>query len=451
MSIRCAGIRVLAWSMALGCVAPSFAVVGSWDSLRTLSRQDSSPAPWIELGRSALRANKDDLAKGYFDRAITLSNHAEEPILSIGFLWLENGRLETSLPYLIPNLFRLNAGQLGRLEQALADGGHVSAVILALRQQASRRKGFSPGTSLAAEWAFHFGRYALCRDILIPHAGALDSASAHRFLLSVFYGGYKTPPGVIRKAASGFGSVEIQSLAALNLARQGYFKEARSFISERTPLPVRGYIHALELDAYDKIDESTEFFRQALDSKWPEFHVVAMAELFKHYAITGNRYKVDQLWDEIQQGGEEDSPPALQELLACQFSLRGYEKQAHSIYQSLYRSHPDRPAALRALWDELALDDSTGLQKHIQNLLAIDPLDCDANQLALRYFRAHNQYRKAVHHGRNVVLYCPDAVDPYFDLAQSLLSVSRPAEARLYFGKYVRRGGDPARVPTYMR
>jgi hypothetical protein len=337
------------------------------------------------------------------------------------------------------------------LEQALADGGHVSAVILVLRQQASRRRGFSPEASLAAEWAFHFGRYALCRDILIPYAGTLDSASAHRFLLSVFYGGYKMPPGVIRKSASGFESAEIQSLAALGLAQQGDFKEARSFISERTPLPIRGYIHALELDASDKIDESTEFFRQALDSKWPEFHVVVMAELFKHYAITGNRYKVDQLWDEIRQGGEEDAPPALQELLARQFGLRGYEKQAHSIYQSLYRSHPDRPSALRALWDELVTDDSTGLQKHIQNLLAIDPLDCEANQLALRYFMAHHQDRKAVHYGRNVVLYCPDAVDPYFDLAQALLSVSRPAEARLYFAKYVRRGGDPARVPTYMR
>jgi hypothetical protein len=451
MSIRGAGIRVLAWSMALGCVAPSFAVVGSVDSLRVPARQDSSPATWIELGRSAIRANQDDLAKGYFDRAIELANHAEEPILSIGFTWLENGRLETSLPYLIPNLSRLNADQLGRLGRVLADSGHVSAVIMILRQQASRSRGFSPAASLAAEWAFHFGRYALCRDILIPHAGALDSASAHRFLLSVFYGGYKTPPDIIRKTASDFESVEIKSLAALILAQQRDFKEARSFVSERTPLPIRGYIHALELEAYEKIEESTEFFRQALDSKWPEFHIVAMAELFKHYAITGNRYKVDQLWDEIQQGGEEDTPPALQELLARQFSLRGYEKQAHSIYQSLYRSHPDRPAALRALWDELVSDDSTGLQRHIQNLLAVDPLDCEANQLALRYLKAHNQNRKAVHHGRNVVLYCPDAVDPYFDLAQALLSVSRPAEARLYFAKYVRRGGDPARVPTYMR
>jgi hypothetical protein len=42
-------------------------------------------------------------------------------------------------------------------------------------------------------------------------------------------------------------------------------------------------------------------------------------------------------------------------------------------------------------------------------------------------------------------------VEPYFELATALLSLSKPDEARTYFGKYVKSGGDKTRIPTYMR
>ena len=371
--------------------------------------------------------------------------------LRVGLNWLARGKTESALPYLIPHLALLNPMQLEYIEGRLENSRHAAAALVVLRYHASIGKTFLPESGRAGALAFRTGQFQVCRDLLAPFAGDLDSASAHRLLLANFYIGGKLDPGIIRKAASRSGLPEVQALASLNLSLQGNFKEARSYLDGQTPPPVRNFIHALELDAGDKTDEATDYFKQALDSKWPEFHTVAMAELFKHYAITGNRYKADQLW-ELMKGGEEDeTPPALQELLAWQLGIRNYEKQAHYLYTNLYGTHPDRPVVLKALWNELVMDDSTSLRTHIQSLLSRESLDCDANIFAMRYARAHHSNLEVVYFAGNVLLYCPDAVEPYLDLANALLELSRPAEARVYFGKYVERGGDRNKVPTYMR
>jgi len=372
--------------------------------------------------------------------------------LSTALLSLEKGRLEASLPELIPNLSHLQPEQIVVLEKALENSPHLSTAILVLRHDASRNSGFSAAARRASELAFKSGQFALCEDILASHAGDLDSASAHRFLLCSFYAEDRTDPKAIRLAAAASSSaIEIQSLAALDLAQSREFREARSFLSGGTPVPVRSYVEAQELDAADKTDESMDYFRDALDSKWPEFRVLVMAELFKHYSLTGNRYKTEQLWDDIKADEEIDTLSALKELLAYQLGLRGYEKQARYLYRSLYQSGPVHPVVLQALWDELIADDSAGLNAHIQALLAVDSLDCNANQLAMRYAKTQGQTPGVVRYGQNVVLYCQDAVEPYLDLANALLEVGRPSEARIYFGKYLERGGDRNNVPTYMR
>ncbi len=376
----------------------------------------------------------------------------------VGLSWVSSlaasRSLEDSLPVLLSNLSHLKSAQLAGLETELENSPHVSAAILVLREDASRRSGFSPAAERAGESAFRAGLLALCPDFLAPSGGGLVSASARRFLLAGFYGGIRLGAESIRLAASRSNAVEVQSLAALNLSQWGNFKEADAFLSGRTPAPIRDYIHAQELDAADKTDASLDYFRNAFDSpdlEWPGFHVVVVAELFKHYSLTGNRYKADQLWDDIKADEGIDTLPALKEFLAAQLGLRGYEKQARALYRSLYPSHPARPAELKALWDEFMAEDSTGLEAQIRSLLAVDSLDCDANQFAMRYAKSRHQSREIIHRGRNVVLYCPDVVEPYLDLANALLETAHPAEARVYFGKYVERGGDRNNVPTYMR
>ncbi len=409
-----------------------------------------NPEFWIQSGQRAIKAHQEDLAKGYFDQAVKLSKSAPEPIVRIGILWLKAGRLETSLPYLLPNLSWLNTAQLARLGKLLEDKHHLSAAILVLRYQASQSKTFSAEAAHAAALAFHSGQFALCSEILVPYAGELDSASASRFLLANFYTGGKLGSDLVRKVALRSGQ-EVQSLAALILSLQGSFKEARSYVIGNFPLPVRSFIKARELDAGNRTDDAVDYFKLGLDSKWPEFRIVVITEFFKHYSLTGNRYKVDQLWEEIKGQEESDTLAALKELLAYQLGLRGYEKQSRYLYRSLYRLDPGRPAALKALWEELITDDSLGLDLQIQSLLKKDSLDCDANLLAMRFARVHGENRAVVHHGRNTVLYCPDVVEPYLDLANALLAVSRPDEARIYYAKFIRRGGDRNRIPTYMR
>jgi tetratricopeptide (TPR) repeat protein len=237
----------------------------------------------------------------------------------------------------------------------------------------------------------------------------------------------------------------------LNQALLGDFRAVRGYLddpSTTAPGPVKSYLRAQQLAASDKIEEAVEPFEEALESTWPEFRVIATAELYKHFSLTGNRYKADQLWEDIR---ERDTSTVLKEFLAFHLARRRYEKQAHYLYKSLYRSTSGRPEVLKALWDKLADEDPDGLGQQVKSLLAVDPLDCDANELAMRYFKMKEQNRELVYHGRNVVLYCYDVVEPYFELATALLSLSKPDEARTYFGKYVKSGGDKTRIPTYMR
>jgi hypothetical protein len=91
------------------------------------------------------------------------------------------------------------------------------------------------------------------------------------------------------------------------------------------------------------------------------------------------------------------------------------------------------------------------LLSQIQSLVMSDSLDCDANRLAMRFFRDHQDYSGVVRYGVKTVAYCPDAVEPYSDVGNALLELRRAVEAKVYFAKYLERGGDRNKVPTYMR
>src|SRR4051812_8726694 len=81
----------------------------SEDSLQALvAREPDNPAHWMQLGTLAARNNQVDLAKGYFDEAIKLSGNQGKTILEVGDLWLSQGRVKASLPYLMPNLGHLD-------------------------------------------------------------------------------------------------------------------------------------------------------------------------------------------------------------------------------------------------------------------------------------------------------------------------------------------------------
>jgi tetratricopeptide (TPR) repeat protein len=383
--------------------------------------------------------------------AVSASGAESQDSLKAGLSQLEKGNVEAAYPHLIPSLSGLNVNQLLQLEQGLAAKKHPYAEFLVLRYHASLGDQFSPVTAKAAESAFRIGQWTVCRDLLAPHVFELDSVSARLLLMSNFYEGGKLNPVIIRRAASRSRFTEVQSLAALNLSLQGSYREARVYLNRNTPQAIRSYVQAQELAAADKVDEAAEYFRQSLDSQWPEFKAVATAELYRHFALTGNRYKADQVWNGVKEEVEADTLPGTKELMAHQFALRGYEKQAMFLYRNLYRSGVPRAAVLNALWSEMVVDDSTGLLSQIQSLVMSDSLDCDANRLAMRFFRDHQDYPGVVRYGVKTVAYCPDAVEPYSDVGNALLELRRAVEAKVYFAKYLERGGDRNKVPTYMR
>ena len=404
----------------------------------------SSPIESVERKLSALPVAL--LVVFFLCAAPSFAATSRDSSLRVGLNNLAVGKTEAALPFLIPKLDLLNPQQLEFLEERLQLTKHTSVALMVLRHHASREKGFSRPAGLAGTLAFRNGQFQVCRDILAPFVANLDTGSAYRFLLSNFFIGGKLDPDIVRKAASRSDNPDVKDLVALNYALQGNFKEARLNLDRHTPASIQNFIQAKELDAADKIEEATDYFRKALDTPWPEFRVVVQAELFKHYSLTGNRLKADQLWEMFNGDADLGSNAALRELLAYQLGIRNYEKQMLALYSNLYHSHPDRPVVLKALWNDLLANDSTGLNAHIHTLLAADSLDCDANVLAMRYASARHNNPEVMGHGGHVLLYCTDPVEPY--LSKAMLELNLHVEPRAYFGIYVERGGDKNSVPT---
>lgn len=429
----------------------------SEDSLQALvAREPDNPVHWMRLGTLAARNNQVDLAKGYFDEAIKLSGNQGKTILEVGDVWLSQGRVKASLPYLMPNLAHLDPARLDQLQNGLDKERLYSAQLLVLRSLGARTQAFDPVNRHLAMLAFYLGDYALCQATLARFADQLDYEAARNLLLVSFFTGGNPDPKAIAALRKRFPEVEIGYLAACNAAQQGRWGEVRTFLKREAASPsYRDYyelLHAMEAAADDRNDEAVEAYQKALESAtWDRIKVVINAELYRLYSSTGNKFKSDQTWDQLKEDYQE-ADPEVQEFMARQLAARGYEKQAKYFYRVALRRKPGTPASLAALWDDLiANEDYQVISDNLKALLERDPLSCEGNTLAMEFHQKQRNDKELLPYGRNATVYCYESLEPYLVLGNTLLNLSRPEEARGYFSTYIRKGGDANKVPISLR
>lgn len=429
----------------------------SEDSLQALvTREPDNPANWMKLGTLAARGNQIDLAKGYFDEAIKLSGNQGKTILEVGDVWLSQGRVKASLPYLMPNLSHLDPARLDQLQNGLDKERLYTAQLLVLRNLGGRTQAFQPVNRHLAMLAFYLGDYALCEATLARFTDQLDLEAARNFLLVSFFMGGNPDPKAIAALRKRLPEVEIGYLAALNWAQQGKWGEVRDFLKREAHSPsYRDYyelLRGMEAAADDRADEAVEAYQKSLESaSWDRVKVVINAELYRLYSTTGNKFKADQTWDQLKEDYQE-AEPELQEFMARQLGARGYEKQAKYFYRVALRRRPGSQAALAALWEDLmANEDYQTISDNLKALLDRDPLSCEGNSLAMDFHMRQKNDKEVLPYGRNATVYCYDSLEPYLVLGNALLNLSRPDEARGYFSTYIRKGGDVNKVPISLR
>jgi tetratricopeptide (TPR) repeat protein len=429
----------------------------SEDSLQALvAREPENPAHWMKLGTLAARNSQIDLAKGYFDEAIKLSGNQGKTILEVGDVWLSQGRVKASLPYLMPNLGHLDPARLDQLQNGLEKERLYSAQLLVLRNLGLRTQSFQPVNRHLAMLAFYLGDYALCEATLARFADQLDLEAARNLLLVSFFMGGAPEPKVIATLRKRFPVVEIGYLSAFNAAQSGKWGEVRDFLKrEANSASYRDYyelLHAMEAAADDRSEEAAEAFEKARETAaWDRIKVVINAELYRLYSSTGNKFKSDQIWEQLKEDYQE-ADPELQEFMARQLAMRGYEKQSKYFYRVALRRKPGSPTALAALWDDLmANEDWESASDNLKALLERDPLSCEGNTLAMEFHQQQKNDKELLPYGRNATVYCYEALEPYLVLGNTLMNLSRPEEARSYFSTYIRKGGDVNKVPISLR
>jgi len=429
----------------------------SEDSLQALvTREPDNPVHWMKLGALAARGNQIDLAKGYFDEAIKLSGNQGKTILEVGDVWLSQGRVKASLPYLMPNLGHLDPARLDQLQNGLDKERLYSAQLLVLRNLGSRTQAFQPVNRHLAMLAFYLGDYVLCQSTLARFADQLDLEAARNLLLVSFFMGGTPDPKVVATLRKRFPEVEIGYLAALNSAQQAKWGEVREFLKhEANSASYRDYfqlLRAMEAAADDRADEAVDAYQKSLElATWDRLKVVINAELYRLYSTTGNKFKADQTWDQLKEDYQE-ADPEVQEFMARQLGARGYEKQAKYFYRVALRRRPGSAAALAALWEDLmANEDYQTISDNLKAMLDRDPLSCEGNTLAMDFQMRQKNDKDLLPYGRNATVYCYDALDPYLVLGNALVNLSRPDEARSYFSTYIRKGGDANKVPISLR
>lgn len=429
----------------------------SEDSLQALvTREPDNPANWMKLGTLAARGNQIDLAKGYFDEAIKLSGNQGKTILEVGDIWLNQGRVKASLPYLMPNLTHLDPARLDELQNSLDKERLYSAQLLVLRNLGSRTQAFQPVNRHLAMLAFYLGDYALCQATLARFSDQLDLEAARNLLLVSFFMGGNPDPKTVATLRKRFPEVEIGYLAALNSAQQGKWGEVREFLKHEAHSPsYRDYfelLRGMEAAADDRADEAVDAYQKSLEAAtWDRIKVVISVETYRLYSTTGNKFKSDQTWDQLKEDYQE-ADPELQEFMARQLAARGYEKQAKYFYRVALRRRPGSPAALAALWEDLmGNEDYQAASDNLKALLDRDPLSCEGNTLAMDFQMRQKNDKDLLPYGRNATVYCYDALDPYLVVGNALVNLSRPDEARGYFSTYIRKGGDVNKVPISLR
>lgn len=426
------------------------------DALQSLVAQEpENPVHWLQLGVLASRNGQIDLAKGYFDEAIKLSGRTGKVILQVGGIWLTQGRVKQSLPYLMPNLAHLDSTQLDFLQAGLEKEKMASVQLIVLRHLSSRTQAFLPLNRKAALMAFQQGDYALCRSILVRSIPQLDYESARNLLLVGFILG----TGLDSKPLAGIGKRfphgEIAILTALNHAVAGRWRDARSMLGREAKSPsYRDYYYlarGMEAAADDRPEDAVRFYEAALVSSWDRLRAIIYAELYRLYSSTGNKFKSDQVWETLKQEYQE-ADPDLQEFTGRQLHARGYEKQSKYFYRVLLRKRPGNVTALKALWDDLLeKEDEQAIGDNLKAALEDDPLSCEANTLAMDWHYRNKNDKDLLPYARNATIYCYESLEPYYVLGTTLLNLSKPDEARVYFATYIRKGGDANRVPLNLR
>ena len=428
----------------------------SEDSLQAMvSREPDNPVHWMKLGTLAARNAQVDLAKGYFDEAIKLSGNQGKTILEVGDVWLSQGRIKTSLPYMMPNLAHLDPARLDQLQNGLEKEHLYSAQLLVLRNLGSRTQSYLPVNRKTAVLAFRQGDYALCQAILARFSDQLEYESARNLLLVNYFLNGNLDPKIPASLLKRFPQGEMSYLVNLNQAQQGKWKDVREFLKREANSPsYRDYynlIKAMEAAAEDRNDEAAAAYQKALETPWDRLRVVVHADLYRLYASTGNKFKSDQIWETLKEEYQ-DMDPELQEFMARQLQIRNYEKQSKYFYRVVLRRKPGNAAALTALWDDLmGNEDYQTISDNLKVLLDRDPLSCEGNTLAMEFHFRQKNDKELLPYGRNATVYCYEAVEPYFILGSTLLNLSKPEEARSYFSTYIRKGGDMNKVPMSVR
>ncbi|MEO6094923.1 MAG: tetratricopeptide repeat protein [Fibrobacteria bacterium] len=428
----------------------------SEDSLQAMVAQEpDNPVHWMKLGSLAANHNQVDLAKGYFDEAIKLSGNQGKTILEVGDLWLSQGRIMTSLPYLMPNLAHLDPARLDQLQNGLEKEGLPSAQLLVLRNLGSRTQSYHPVNRKTAVIAFRLGDYPLCQSVLARYADQLDfESSRNLLLLNFFLNGAldaRIPAALHKRYPHG----EMGYLASLNNAQQARWREVREFLKREANSPsYRDYynlLKAMEAAAEDRNEEAAESYQKALETPWDRLRVVVHADLYRLYSSTGNKFKSDQIWESIKEDYQ-NLDPDLQEFMARQLQVRGYEKQSKYFYRVVLRRKPGNAVALAALWEDLlGNEDYQTISENLKALLDREPLSCEGNTLAMQFHYRQNNDKELLPYGRNATVYCFEAVEPYFILGSTLMNLSKPEEAKSYFATFIRKGGDVNKVPMSVR
>ena len=236
----------------------------------------------------------------------------------------------------------------------------------------------------------------------------------------------------------------------------GRRREARGLAAKEAKSPsFRDYywlVRGMEAAADDRPEEAAEHYERALGHPpGTACGRPCYAETYKLYSTTGNKYKADQTWEAIKEQYQE-ADPDLQAFMGRQLQARGYEKQSKYFYRVVLRKRPGDLQALAALWEDLIEnEDETAIQENLKAALDRDPLSCEANTLAMNWHQRQRNDKELIPYARNATVYCYETLEPYYVLGSSLLNLSKPEEARMYFSTYIRKGGDANRVPLNLR
>jgi uncharacterized protein HemY len=428
----------------------------SEDSLQAMvSREPENAELWFRLGALAAKANQNDLAKGYFDEGIKVSGNSGKSILDVGILWLSLGRVRSSLPYLMPNLAHLDPVHLDQLQFGLEKEKLYTAQLLALRNLGMMTKSYQPVNQKTAMLAFRQGDLTLCYGILNHFMDQLDAEGATNLLLISFFINGSLEQKTLNFFLKKFPQAEVNALVHLNFAQQGKWAPVKNFLKkEAKSLSYRDYYHlimAMQAAAEDRNEDAVENYLQAQKTPWDQLRVVVDVDLYRLYASTGNKFKADQIWENLKEEYQNKDPDLL-EFMGRQLQTMGYEKQSKYFFRVVLRRKPGNIVAVKALWDDLiGNEDFQTLTDNLKVMLDRDPLSCDANVLAMNYHFYQKNEQDLLPFARNATIYCYEALEPYFILGTTLLNLSRPDEARTYFSNFVRKGGDANRVPVSLR